>query len=166
MIFGQTAFGLSSLLGIDRETAGTYINSYFEHYKGVEEYMRKIEYEAFEKGYVQTMFGTTRNISGIRSQNRRARAAAAREAINMPIQGSEADIMKLVMRDIYSLIEKEYPKQSYILLQIHDEILFEVKEGSVKEFSEKVKKIMLESVSLDVPLDVHISIGDSLSELK
>ena len=166
MIFGQTAFGLSSLLGIDRDTAGKYISAYFEHYKGVEEYMRKIEYEAFQKGYVQTMFGTTRNIAGIRSQNRRARAAAAREAINMPIQGSEADIMKLVMRDIYSLIEKEYPKQSYILLQIHDEIVFEVKEDLVKKFSKEVKKIMLESVALDVPLDVHISIGDTLSELK
>ena len=166
MIFGQTAFGLSSLLGIDRDTAGKYISAYFEHYKGVEEYMRKIEYEAFQKGYVQTMFGTTRNIAGIRSQNRRARAAAAREAINMPIQGSEADIMKLVMRDIYSLIEKKYPKQSYILLQIHDEIVFEVKKDLVKKFSEEVKKIMLESIALDVPLDVHISIGDTLSELK
>lgn len=166
MIFGQTAFGLSSLLGIDRDIAGKYITAYFEHYKGVEEYMRKIEYEAFEKGYVQTMFGTTRNIAGIRSQNRRARAASAREAINMPIQGSEADIMKLVMKNLYSLIEKKYPKQVYILLQIHDEIVFEAKEDIVKEFSEQARKIMLESVVLDVPMDVHISMGDTLSELK
>ncbi len=166
MIFGQTAFGLSSLLGIDRDTAGKYINAYFEHYKGVEEYMRKIEYTAFEKGYVQTMFGTTRNIAGIRSSNRRLRAAAAREAINMPIQGSEADIMKLVMKDIYSLIEKKYPKQVYILLQIHDEIIFEAKEDIIEKFSEEAKEIMLKSVQLEVPLDVHISIGDSLAELK
>jgi len=166
MIFGQTAFGLSSLLGIDREIAGKYINAYFEHYKGVEEYMRKIEYEAFEKGYVQTMFGTTRNISGIRSKNRRLRAASAREAINMPIQGSEADIMKLVMKNLYALIEKKYPKKVYILLQIHDEILFEAKEDLIEEFSLEAKKIMLESVLLDVPLDVHISIGESLSDLK
>lgn len=166
MIFGQTAFGLSSLLGIDREIAGKYINAYFEHYKGVEEYMRKIEYEAFEKGYVQTMFGTTRNIAGIRSKNRRLRAASAREAINMPIQGSEADIMKLVMKNIYSLIERKYPKQVYILLQIHDEIIFEAKEDLVEEFSLEAKRIMLESVLLDVPLDVHISTGNALSDLK
>ena len=166
MIFGQTAYGLSSLLGIDRDLAGKYITAYFEHYKGVEEYMRKIEYEAFEKGYVQTMFGTTRNIAGIRSQNRRARAASAREAINMPIQGSEADIMKLVMKDIYSLIEKKYPKKVYILLQIHDEIVFEAKEDIIEEFSKETKKIMLESVALDVPLDVHVSMGENLSELK
>ncbi len=166
MIFGQTAFGLSSLLGIDRNLAGEYIASYFEHYKGVEEYMRKIEYEAFEKGYVQTMFGTTRNIAGIRSQNRRLRAASAREAINMPIQGSEADIMKLVMKNLYSLIEKKYPKQVYILLQIHDEIVFEAKKNVIKEFSSEAKKIMLESILLDVPLDVHVSTGDALSDLK
>lgn len=166
MIFGQTAFGLSSLLGIDRELAGKYISAYFEHYKGVEEYMRKIEYEAFEKGYVQTMFGTTRNIAGIRSQNRRLRAASAREAINMPIQGSEADIMKLVMKNLYSLIEKKYPKQVYILLQIHDEIVFEAKKDVIKEFSSEAKKIMLESVQLDVPLDVHVSMGEALSDLK
>jgi len=154
------------LLGIDRDTAGKYINAYFEHYKGVEEYMRKIEYMAFEKGYVQTMFGTTRNIAGIRSSNRRLRAAAAREAINMPIQGSEADIMKFVMRDIYSLIERKYPKQVYILLQIHDEIVFEAKEDIIEKFSKETKEIMLKSVELEVPLDVHTSIGNSLSELK
>ncbi len=166
MIFGQTAFGLSSLLGIDREIAGKYIAAYFEHYKGVEEYMRKIEYEAFEKGYVQTMFGTTRNITGIRSQNRRLKAASAREAINMPIQGSEADIMKLVMKNLYLLIEKKYPKQVYILLQIHDEIVFEVKKDIIKDFTSEAKKIMLESVMLDVPLDAHESIGDTLADLK
>lgn len=166
MIFGQTAFGLASLLGVDRETAAKYITSYFEHYKGVEEYMRKIEYEAFEKGYVQTMFGTTRHISGIRSRNVRVRSASAREAINMPIQGSEADIMKLVMKNLYELIEEKYPKDAYILLQIHDEIIFEVKESKIEKFSEEAKKIMLESVSLDVPLDVHVSIGKRMADLK
>jgi len=166
MIFGQTAFGLSRLLGVDRDAAWKYIQSYFENYKGVEEYMRKIEYEAFEKGYVQTMFGTTRNISGIRSKNVRMRAAAAREAINMPIQGSEADIMKLIMKNLYDLIEEKYPKDAYILLQIHDEIVFEVKESRIEEFSLEAKKIMCDSVTLDVPFDVHISIGKALSDLK
>ncbi|HQA87811.1 MAG TPA: DNA polymerase I [Candidatus Dojkabacteria bacterium] len=166
MIFGQTAFGLASLLGVDRETASKYISSYFEHYKGVEEYMRKIEYEAFKKGYVQTMFGTTRHIAGIRSKNVRLRSASAREAINMPIQGSEADIMKFVMKKLYELIEEKYSKEAYILLQIHDEIIMEVKESVVEEFSKEAKKIMLESVSLDVPLDVHVSVGNCMAELK
>jgi DNA polymerase I-like protein with 3'-5' exonuclease and polymerase domains len=74
--------------------------------------------------------------------------------------------MKLVMKDIYSLIEKKYPKQVYILLQIHDEIIFEAKEDIIEKFSEEAKEIMLKSVQLEVPLDVHISIGDSLAELK
>ena len=166
MIFGQTSFGLSSLLGIDRDTAGEYISAYFENYKGVEEYMRKTEYEAFEKGYVQTMFGTTRNISGIRSKNRRLRSAAAREAINMPIQGSEADIMKLVMKNLYDYIQEKYEEKGHILLQIHDEIVFEVKEELVEKFALEAKDIMLGTVVLEVPFDVHISIGKSLAELK
>ncbi len=166
MIFGQTPFGLSRLLGIDRDLAGKYIGAYFEHYQGVEQYMRKTEYEAFEKGYVQTIFGTTRNISGIRSRNQRARAAAAREAINMPIQGSEADIMKLVMVRIAEYIEKECKDRAYLLLQIHDEIIMEVKEDSLEKISENVKEIMLKSVELEVPLEVHISNGSNLSELK
>ena len=112
------------------------------------------------------MFGTTRNISGIRSKNVRMRAAAAREAINMPIQGSEADIMKLIMKNLYDLIEEKYPKDAYILLQIHDEIVFEVKESRIEEFSLEAKKIMCDSVTLDVPFDVHISIGKALSDLK
>ncbi|MDY0097509.1 MAG: DNA polymerase, partial [Candidatus Dojkabacteria bacterium] len=118
------------------------------------------------RGYVQTMFGTTRNIAGIRSKNRRLRSAAAREAINMPIQGSEADIMKLVMKELYKYMSKKYPKRGYILLQIHDEIVFEIEENIVEEFSKQAKEIMLNTVVLEVPFDVHISIGNSLSELK
>jgi DNA polymerase-1 len=166
MIFGQTSFGLSSLLGIDRETARKYILSYFNHYKGVEEYMRKTETEAYERGYVQTMFGTARNISGIRSRNSRLRSAASREAINMPIQGSEADIMKLVMKELYILIREKYSKRAYILLQIHDEILFEVEEQLVDTFIKDAQEIMLDTVSLEVPLELHISKGNSLDKLK
>ena len=112
------------------------------------------------------MFGTTRHIAGIRSKNVRLRSASAREAINMPIQGSEADIMKFVMKKLYELIEEKYSKEAYILLQIHDEIIMEVKESVVEEFSKEAKKIMLESVSLDVPLDVHVSVGNCMAELK
>ncbi len=166
IIFGQTPFGLSRLLGIDRDLAGKYIRSYFDHYEGVEEFMRRTEYSAFEKGYVQTIFGTTRNISGIRSRNIRARSAAAREAINMPIQGSEADIMKYIMIRIAEYIERSLKGRAYILLQIHDEIIMEVEDGSVDEFSNNVKDIMLNSVQMSVPLDVHVSCGLRLSDLK
>ncbi len=166
MIFGQTPFGLSRLLGIEREIAGGYIQAYFDNYKGVEEYMRKTEYEAFERGYVQSMFGTTRNVSGIRSRNQRARAAAAREAINMPIQGSEADIMKLIMVKISEYLIENCKDEAFLLLQIHDEIIMEVKDEIVNSVAKDIKEIMLNSVTLSVPLDVHISIGKKLSDLK
>jgi DNA polymerase-1 len=166
MIFGQTGYGLSRLLGIDVEESSRYINEYFEVYSGVEEYMRNTEKEAREKGYVQTMFGTTRNVSGLRSKNRRMSSAAAREAINMPIQGTEADIMKFVMIKVQDMINEKYPKQAYMLLQIHDEILFEVQDSIAEEFQGEAKEIMTNIVKLDVPLKTHISVGNSWNELK
>ena len=165
ILFGQTAYGLASMLKIDVEEASGYIQSYFENYKGVEEHIRGMEKEAYKKGYVQTMLGTTRNIKGLRSKNVRMVRAAQREAINMPIQGSEADIMKLAMIKLDELIEGEFEKKAHILLQIHDELIFEVEEGVVDEFVKKAKKTMEEIVSLEVPLVVNSSVGDNMAEL-
>lgn len=166
ILFGQTAFGLASMLGIDNDTASGYIQSYFQHYVGVEEYMRSLEKEAYKMGYVQTMFGTTRWIKGIRSRNMRLVRAAQREAINMPIQGGEADVMKLAMIRLDNMIEKEFKDDAFILLQIHDELIFEVKEERLKEFEEKAKELMGEAVSLVVHLDVSSASGDNMAELK
>jgi DNA polymerase-1 len=132
----------------------------------VEEYMRNTEKEAREKGYVQTMFGTTRNVSGLRSKNRRMSSAAAREAINMPIQGTEADIMKYVMIKLQDMINEKYLKKAYMLLQIHDEIVFEVKEDLMSDFKTEAQDIMINIVKLDVPLKTHVSVGNSWDELK
>jgi DNA polymerase-1 len=128
--------------------------------------MRNTEKEAREKGYVQTMFGTTRNVSGLRSKNRRMSSAAAREAINMPIQGTEADIMKYVMIKLQDMIDEKYSKKAYMLLQIHDEILFEVEESLMDDFKEEAKEKMINIVKLDVPLKTHVSVGNSWDELK
>jgi DNA polymerase-1 len=166
MIFGQTAYGLSRLLGIDVEESSKYIKEYFEVYSGIEEYMRKTEKEARERGYVQTMFGTTRNVAGLRSRNKRMSSAAAREAINMPIQGTEADIMKYVMIKLQDMIDNKYFNQVYMLLQIHDEIIFEVKESIIEEFKQDALEIMRNIVKLNVPLKTHISVGNSWDELK
>ena len=166
ILFGQTPFGLSSLLKIDSKVALEYIQNYFEHYLGVEEYIRTLEKEAYRKGYVQTMFGTTRMIGGIRSKNIRMNKAAKREAVNMPIQGSEADIMKLGMVKLDELIAKGFNNDAHILLQVHDELVFEVARDRVEEFEEKALDILKNIVSLEVPLDVHVSNGDNLAELK
>ncbi|MCC7290115.1 hypothetical protein IT417_02620 [bacterium] len=92
--------------------------------------------------------------------------AAIREAVNMPIQGGEADIMRLAMVEIDEMIQKKYKDRAYMLLQIHDELIFEVKEELVEEFSEKVKDIMKNVVKLNVPLEVNVSSGSNMSELK
>ncbi|MBP6922136.1 DNA polymerase I [Candidatus Dojkabacteria bacterium] len=166
ILFGQTAFGLANMLKIDNDVASGYIQSYFQHYTGVEEYMRSLEKEAYKRGYVQTMFGTTRWIKGIKSRNIRLMRAAQREAINMPIQGGEADIMKYAMIQLDGMIEKEFKNEAFILLQIHDELIFEVKEERVKEFEKKAREIMKSAVTLNVHLDVSSAIGDNMSELK
>ena len=154
------------MLKIDNDVASGYIQNYFQHYTGVEEYMRSLEKEAYKRGYVQTMFGTTRWIKGIKSRNIRLMRAAQREAINMPIQGGEADIMKYAMIQLDQMIEKKFKNEAFILLQIHDELVFEVVDGRVKEFEEEAKKIMKEAVSLNVHLDVSSAIGENMAELK
>ena len=166
MIFGQTGYGLARLLNIDVEVASRYINEYFEAYSGVAEYMENTDKVAREYGYVQTMFGTTRNVRGLRSKNRRMSAAASREAVNMPIQGSEADIMKYIMIKLQELINDKYSDKAYMLLQIHDEIVFEVASDTMEEFSKDAQDIMENSIKLTVPLDIHLSIGDSWDQLK
>ena len=166
ILFGQTPFGLSRLLKIDAQKASEYIQHYFEHYIGVENYIRILEKEAYKMGYVQSMLGTTRRIAAVKSKNITARRAALREAVNMPIQGTESDIMKLGMVKLNDLIEKEYPDEAYLLLQIHDEFVLEVKTERAEEFKKKVETILEHVVSLQTPLDVHASLGDDLSELK
>jgi len=166
VLFGQTQFGLASMLKINRETAQKYIDGYFEHYKGVNRYVKDAEKEAKRKGFVQSIFGTTRQIGGLTSKNFMIKNAAMREAINMPIQGSEADIMKLAMIEIREMIKKKYKNKAYTILQIHDELIFEVEESVAENFSKEGVKIMKEVVDLLVPLDVHSNIGHSLAELK
>lgn len=166
ILFGQTAYGLSSMLGIDVEKASEYIQSYFSHYLGVEEYIRSLEKEAYKRGYVQSILGTTRFIQGLKSRNIRMIKAAQREAVNMPIQGSEADIMKLAMISMDDAIEEEFKGKAYILLQIHDELIFEVKEDLSETFALRAKETMEEIISLEVPLSVNYNIGKNLASLK
>ncbi len=166
ILFGQTPFGLARLLKIDAQKASEYIQHYFEHYVGVENYIRILEKEAYKKGFVQSMLGTTRRIAAVKSRNITARRAALREAVNMPIQGTEADIMKLGMVKLNELIETEFENEAYLLLQIHDEFVLEVREERLKEFEKKVSSILKNVVVLQAPLDVHASTGSNLSELK
>ena len=125
-----------------------------------------MEKEAFKRGYVQTMLGTTRNVPAMKSKNIRARYAAQREAINMPIQGTESDILKLAMINIQQLIDDKYPDKAHMLLQVHDELIFEVHEDIVEAFEKEVLHLMDTAVDLDVPLKLSSAIGNNLSEIK
>lgn len=166
ILFGQTSYGLSRLLKVDSKIASGYIDEYFKNYAGVAKYIKNAEKMALDQGYVQSMLGRTRYISGLASRNFNIRAAAIREAINMPIQGGEADIMKLAMIEIDRVIDEKYSGQAFMLLQIHDELIFEVVEERVEEFERDISEIMKGVVQLKVPLDVNTGSGSNLAQLK
>ena len=142
------------------------IKSYFENYSGVSEYINQATMRAQEEGYVDTLLGRRRYISGLTARNRHVRDGAIREAINMPLQGSAADIMKLAMVDLENLINEKYDGKVFWVLQIHDEFVFEVAEDIVKEFSKEAEKVMEDVIEFSVPLEAHVSVGDDVSELK
>ncbi len=166
IIYGLTSFGLSQSLGISVSDAEEYIKEYFENYSGVAEYINTMTKEVQNTRYVQSILGRRRYVTGVNSRNKRIQRAAIREAINMPIQGGSADVMKLAMVEIHDAILKKYENKAFMVLQIHDEIIFEVKDSVVKEFQKEVKDTMENVVKLRVPLGVNTSLGKNISELK
>ena len=165
VVYGISAFGLSEDLSISRKEALDYINNYFKIYGGVKTFLDKQVVDAKEKGYVKTMFGRIRPIPEIKSSNFMTRSFGDRVAMNSPIQGSAADIMKISMLKVDEALEKS-GFDARIVLQIHDELLVEVKEEEAAKVSELVEKAMKEAVSLKVPLEVDAHIGKTWLEAK
>lgn len=165
VVYGISAFGLSEDLSISRKEALDYINNYFKIYGGVKKFLDKQVADAKEKGYVKTMFGRIRPIPEIKSSNFMTRSFGDRVAMNSPIQGSAADIMKISMLKVDETLEKS-GFDARIVLQIHDELLVEVKEDEAEKVSELVEKAMKEAVSLKVPLEVDAHIGKTWLEAK
>ena len=165
VVYGISAFGLSEDLSISRKEALDYINNYFKIYGGVKTFLDKQVADAKEKGYVKTMFGRIRPIPEIKSSNFMTRSFGDRVAMNSPIQGSAADIMKISMLKVDDALEKS-GFDARIVLQIHDELLVEVKEEEAAKVSELVEKAMKEAVSLKVPLEVDAHIGKTWLEAK
>jgi DNA polymerase-1 len=166
ILYGQTAFGLSKQLNISREEAGRYIQEYFYRFRGVSEYIDNATKKAERLGFVESMFGRRRYISGLNAQNRMVKAAAVREAVNMPLQGSAADLMKLAMVVVDGIIKKDFKDKAFILLQVHDELIFEVKPEVLDDFKTKICDAMEHVLELSIPLEVHFSVGETLAELK
>ncbi|NCB74609.1 MAG: DNA polymerase I [Clostridia bacterium] len=165
IVYGISAFSLSQDIGVFQSEAKTYIETYLQKYSGVREYMDNIKKKAKEDGYVTTLFGRRRPLPELKSANFNLRSFGERVALNTPIQGTAADIIKLAMVNVHRRMEAE-GLQGKLILQIHDELIVECPEGE----AEAVKKILVEEmenvVSYSVPLDVDANIGKSWSEAK
>ena len=163
LIYGMSAFGLAKQLGIGRVEAKEYIEHYFATYPGVQNYMEEIREKARDLGYVETVFGRRLYLPGIKASNAIMRAAAERTAINAPMQGTAADIIKKAMLAVDKwLATDEFDAK--MIMQVHDELVFEVAESQVTAFTEKVIDIMQQAASLDVPLIVEAGFGDNWDE--
>jgi DNA polymerase-1 len=163
LIYGMSAFGLAGNLGIERSAAQNYIAKYFDRYPGVAEYMERTRLEARENGYVETVFGRRLWLPEIKGSNGPRRQGAERAAINAPMQGTAADLIKLAMIAVENWLEKEQLK-TRMLLQVHDELVFDVPLDELALLQAKLPDLMCKVADLKVPLLVGIGIGDNWEE--
>ncbi len=163
IVYGMSSFGLSNQLGISRKEAQTFIDRYFKLYTGVEKFMKEVVAQARVDGYVTTLCKRRRAVPEIQAKNKNLREFAERTALNTPIQGTAADIIKLAMIKVKKVIEKEN-LPAKLLLQIHDELVFEVPERDVELCRIPIQEAMESALELDVPLIVNIEEGESLAK--
>ena len=165
IIYGKTAFGLAKELKIPVKDASEYIKKYFEQYPRVTTFEKEVIEFGEEHGYVKTLFGRKRYISGIDSKNKTIKAQAERMAVNTVIQGTAAEVLKKVMLKVYEVLKDK--DDIALLLQVHDELIFEVEENSVEKYSEILADIMKNTVKLeDVNLNININTGKNWAEAK
>lgn len=162
LIYGMSAFGLSKQLGIDRKKAELYMKIYFERYPGVQAYMEKTRALAVQQGFVETLHGRRLYFPDIYSSNQGKKRAAERTAINAPLQGTAADIIKLAMIQLQSWIDSQAVSDKIkMIMQVHDELVFEVAENFVEQAKEAVKQAMEQSVVLSTPLLISMGVGEN-----
>lgn len=160
LMYGMSAFGLARQLGISREDAKNYIERYFDRYPGVKRYMERIRQRAHEQRYVTTLFGRRLNLAFINSNDSLQRRASERAAINAPLQGSAADIIKKAMIRIDAeLIKKKL--DAHMIMQVHDELVFEIAEHDLQRAKRLIENLMVHTTTLSVPLVVDIQIGSN-----
>lgn len=159
LIYGMSAFGLSRQLNIARKESQRYMDLYFERYPGVLEYMERTRTQASEKGYVETLDGRRLYLPDIKSSNAMRRKGAERAAINAPMQGTAADIIKRAMIKVADWLQQPDAPRARIIMQVHDELVFEVHNDDVDVVSEKVRNLMENSMELAVPLKVEVGVG-------
>ncbi|TWH16036.1 MULTISPECIES: DNA polymerase I [Pseudoxanthomonas] len=163
LMYGMGAFGLARQLGIDRGQAQDYIALYFSRYPGVRDYMERTREQARERGFVETVFGRRLHLEYINARNAAQRAGAERAAINAPMQGTAADIIKRAMIAVDAWLAP-HADRARMLLQVHDELVFEADEAFVPELVERVRERMSAAAQLSVPLVVDVGVGDNWDE--
>lgn len=165
LIYGMSAFGLARQLGIGQKDAQSYMDIYFERFPGVLEYMENTRKQASEQGYVETLYGRRLYLPDIKAQNVPRRKAAERAAINAPMQGSAADIMKKAMINVSEwLLTEPAEGEVYMTMQVHDELVFEIREDCLDTHIATLSKLMEDAVKLDVPLIAEAGVGENWDE--
>jgi DNA polymerase-1 len=163
LIYGMSAFGLARQLGIGRSEAQDYVDLYFARYPGVREYMEATRKQARQRGYVETIFGRRLHLSDIRARSQAARQSAERAAINAPMQGSAADIIKRAMIELHRWLAPR-GDEIRMLLQVHDELVFEVREDRLSDYRDGIVERMAGAAKLAVPLVVDVGVGANWDE--
>jgi DNA polymerase-1 len=163
LIYGMSAFGLARQLGIERGAAQEYVDLYFRRYPGVRDFMDRIRAQARERHYVETLFGRRLYLPDIDHSNQARRGGAERTAINAPMQGTAADIIKRAMISVDRWIQTERPP-ALMIMQVHDELVFEVADGAVEEVRGRIRGIMEDAAELAVPLLVEVGVGGNWEE--
>ncbi len=164
LIYGMSAFGLARQLGIPRGEAQRYMDLYFERYPGVLDYMERTRQQASEQGYVSTLDGRRLYLPDVRSSNAMRRKAAERAAINAPMQGTAADIIKRAMIEVDAWLQGPEKPLVRAIMQVHDELVFEVHESVIDEASQRIRQLMEGSMTLAVPLKVDVGVGMNWDE--
>ncbi|QIF95767.1 DNA polymerase I [Proteus vulgaris] len=164
LIYGMSAFGLSQQIGVERREAQRYMDLYFERYPGVLDYMERTRKQASEQGYVETLDGRRLYLPEINSKNAIRRKASEREAINAPMQGTAADIIKKAMIAVDHWIYNECPDDVHMIMQVHDELVFEVRGSYLEKANTMIHKLMEGSMELAIPLKVEVGVGNNWDE--
>ena len=158
IMYGIGAFGLKTRLGITQSEAQGIIDYYFENFPAVKNFIDKVIKEAKEKGYASTILGRRRYLKNINSRNFTVRKFEERVAVNMPIQGTAADMIKIAMINIHKYLED---KKSKMVIQVHDELVFDVKRSELEELKSEIKRLMESALEISVPVKVDIGIGEN-----
>jgi DNA polymerase-1 len=165
IVYGLSAYGLADRLQIDQEEAQQFIDAYLERFPKVKEFIDSTIAQATTEGHVATLFGRIRRVPELRSRAFQTRSLGERLAVNMVIQGTAADIMKVAMVRARDSL-RDAGLETRLVLQIHDELLFEGPEAEVEQASEIVRRVMAEAFEMDPPLEVDVGVGDNWLEAK